>query len=77
IYTKYRENKTNINTFMPESSHSTYTSHIDYCDTEKHTRVQFIDEDSYRNAEIGCTAIVIQFGQNKNNTAAFVLPEKR
>lgn len=45
-----------------------------YCDTEKHTRVRFADEDSYRNAEIGCTAIVIQFGENKNNTLAFVLP---
>lgn len=45
-----------------------------YCDTEKYTRVRFADEDSYRNAEIGCMAIVIQFGENKNNTLAFVLP---
>lgn len=47
--------------------------YVYYCDTDGHTRVIFADKNSYMNAEIGCTVIVIQFGENKNNMLAFVL----
>ena len=76
LYAKYRETSKVRDSFMPVNMHRTRNTYINYCDTNNHIKVQFIDDESYRNAEIGCIAIVIQFGKNRYNTVAFVLQDK-
>lgn len=76
IYAKYR-NFYEVNSSMSGPGDYFYrTVYSDYCVTEKHARVNFVDEESYYNASIGNIGIVIQFGNNKNNIAIFVPPNK-
>lgn len=76
IYNKYRTDSMVSSSIQGKGTHWLRQTSNYFCDTQNHTRVLFIDDESYRNAEIGKTAIVIQFGKNANNIEAFVLPQK-
>lgn len=70
LHEKYKE-ISHIDFDRPYKRH-----YVNYCNTNGHTKVMFADENSYINAEIGCTVIVIQFVKDKSDMLAFALPNK-
>lgn len=75
LHSKYIATEVNDSTSSINSLNIQRTTFDYFCDTQNHTKVSLIDEDSYRNAQVGGIAIIIQFGKNKNNIVAFVLPK--